>query len=71
MGKQLGTPTVNNIWIPDGSKDMPVDRATHRALLKKSLDEIFATEYPKEYLKDSIESKLFGIGSEAMVVGSL
>jgi L-rhamnose isomerase len=71
MGKQLGTPTVNNIWIPDGSKDMPVDRATHRALLKKSLDEIFTTEYPKEYLKDSIESKLFGIGSEAMVVGSL
>jgi L-rhamnose isomerase len=71
MGKQLGTPTVNNIWIPDGSKDMPVDRATHRALLKKSLDEIFAVEYPKEYLKDAVESKLFGIGSEAMVVGSL
>jgi L-rhamnose isomerase len=71
MGKQLGTPTVNNIWIPDGSKDMPVDRATHRALLKKSLDEIFAVEYPREYLKDAIESKLFGIGSEAMVVGSL
>jgi len=71
MGKQLGTPTVNNIWIPDGSKDMPVDRATHRALLKKSLDEIFSVEYPKEYLKDAIESKLFGIGSEAMVVGSL
>ncbi len=71
MGKQLGTPTVNNIWIPDGSKDMPVDRATHRALLKQSLDEIFSIEYPKEYLKDAIESKLFGIGSEAMVVGSL
>jgi L-rhamnose isomerase len=71
MGKQLGTPTVNNVWIPDGSKDMPVDRATHRALLKKSLDEIFAVEYPKEYLKDAVESKLFGIGSEAMVVGSL
>jgi L-rhamnose isomerase len=71
MGKQLGTPAVNNIWIPDGSKDMPVDRNTHRILLKKSLDEIFSVEYPKEYLKDAIESKLFGIGSEAMVVGSL
>lgn len=71
MGKQLGTPTVNNIWIPDGSKDMPVDRNTHRVLLKKSLDEIFSVEYPKEYLKDAVESKLFGIGSEAMVVGSL
>jgi L-rhamnose isomerase len=70
MGKQLGTPTVNNIWIPDGSKDTPVDRNAHRALLKQSLDEIFAEEYPKQYLKDSIESKLFGIGSESMVVGS-
>ncbi len=70
MGKQLGTPTVHNIWIPDGSKDTPVDRNTLRKLLKKSLDEIFSVEYPKKYLKDSIESKLFGIGSESMVVGS-
>jgi L-rhamnose isomerase len=70
MGKQLGTPAVNNIWVPDGSKDVPVDRNGYRSLLKKSLDEIFAEEYPKEYLKDSLESKLFGIGSEAMVVGS-
>jgi L-rhamnose isomerase len=70
MGKQLGTPAVHNIWIPDGSKDTPVDRYTLRKLLRKSLDEIFSIEYPKKYLKDSIESKLFGIGSEAMVVGS-
>jgi L-rhamnose isomerase len=70
MGKQLGTPSVHNIWIPDGSKDTPVDRFTLRKLLKKSLDEIFTVEYPKKYLKDSIESKLFGIGSESMVVGS-
>ena len=70
MGRQLGTPCVNNIWIPDGSKDIPVDRYAHRMLLRKSLDEIFEVEYPKQYLKDSIESKLFGIGSEAMVVGS-
>jgi L-rhamnose isomerase len=70
MGKQLGTPSVHNIWIPDGSKDTPVDRNTLRKLLKKSLDEIFKVEYPKKYLKDSIESKLFGIGSESMVVGS-
>jgi L-rhamnose isomerase len=70
MGKQLGTPAVNNIWVPDGSKDVPVDRNSYRTLLKKSLDEIFAVEYPKEHLKDTLESKLFGIGSEAMVVGS-
>lgn len=70
MGKQLGTAAVHNIWIPDGSKDTPVDRYTLRKLLKESLDEIFSVKYPKKYLKDSIESKLFGIGSESMVVGS-
>jgi L-rhamnose isomerase len=70
MGEQLGTPSVNNIWVPDGCKEVPVDRNIYRSILKKSLDEIFAEEYPKEYLKDAIESKLFGIGSEAMVVGS-
>jgi L-rhamnose isomerase len=70
MGKQLGTPTVHNIWIPDGSKDTPVDRSTLRRLLTKSLDEIFAVKYPKKYLKDSIESKLFGMGLESMTVGS-
>lgn len=70
MGKQLGTATVHNIWIPDGSKDTPVDRNKHRSQLIKSLDEIFAVKYPKKYLKDSVESKLFGIGSESMVVGS-
>lgn len=70
MGKQLGTPSVHNIWIPDGSKDTPVDRNTLRSQLKKSLDEIFSVKYPKEYLKDAVESKLFGIGSESMVVGS-
>jgi L-rhamnose isomerase len=70
MGRQLGTASVHNIWIPDGSKDTPVDRNTLRKNLKKSLDEVFSVEYPKKYLKDSIESKLFGIGSESMVVGS-
>ena len=70
MGKQLGTPCVHNIWIPDGMKDSPVDRNTLRKQLKKSLDEIFAVKYPKKHLKDSVESKLFGIGSESMVVGS-
>jgi L-rhamnose isomerase len=70
IGRQLGTPCVMNIWIPDGSKDIPVDRNAHRVLLKKSLDEAFAVTYPKEHLKDALESKLFGIGAEAMTVGS-
>jgi L-rhamnose isomerase len=70
MGKQLGMPVVHNIWIPDGSKDIPVDRQSYRVLLKDSLDQIFKVKYPKEYLKDAVESKLFGIGAEAMTVGS-
>jgi L-rhamnose isomerase len=70
MGKQLGTAVGNNIWIPDGSKDIPVDRNTHRQLLKDSLDEIFRAKYSKEHLMDTVEGKLFGIGSESMVVGS-
>jgi L-rhamnose isomerase len=70
MGKQLGTPCVMNTWIPDGSKDTPVDRNGHRTLLKKSLDEAYLVEYPKELMKDAIESKLFGIGAESMTVGS-
>lgn len=70
IGSKLETPAVHNLWIPDGSKDTPVDRHTHRMLLKESLDEIFREEYPKTQMKDAVESKLFGIGSESMVVGS-
>jgi len=70
MGKQLGTPCVHNTWIPDSSKDIPIDRNGYRALLKKSLDEAFAVNYPKEHMKDAVESKLFGIGGESMTVGS-
>ena len=69
-GKQLGTPCVHNTWIPDGSKDTPIDRNGYRILLKKSLDEAMEIDYPKEYMKDAVESKLFGIGIESMTVGS-
>ena len=70
IGKELGTPVVHNLWIPDGSKDLPVDRMSYRQHLKESLDEIFQVKYDKKYLIDAVESKLFGIGSEAYVVGS-
>jgi len=70
MGKQLGSPSIHNIWIQDGSKDLPVDRFTHRAIFKDSLDKIFAEKYSTDHLKDAIESKLFGIGLEAMTVGN-
>ena len=70
MGKQLGTPCVHNTWVPDGSKDVPIDRNGWRSQLKKSLDEGFEKEISKDYLKDAVESKLFGIGAESMTVGS-
>jgi L-rhamnose isomerase len=70
MGKKLGTPCVTNLWIPDGYKDIPVDRKSPRERLKKSLDEIFAQKTNRKWLLDSVEGKLFGIGSESYVVGS-
>ncbi len=71
FGQQLGTPCVTNIWIPDGYKDSPVDRATPRLLLKQSLDEIFAEKIDPRFNLDSVEPKLFGIGSESYVTGSM
>jgi len=70
FGKELASPCIHNLWIPDGMKDTPVDRWRHRELLKNSLDEIFKINYDPGEMKDSIESKLFGIGSESYVVGS-
>ncbi len=70
FGKELGTPAITNIWIPDGYKDIPVDRLGPRARLKESLDEILSENIDKRYNLDAVESKLFGIGSESYVVGS-
>ncbi|WP_163539273.1 L-rhamnose isomerase [Gracilibacillus sp. YIM 98692] len=70
FGKELGTPALTNIWIPDGYKDIPSDRLTPRERLKESLDQIFDYEIDESLNMDAVESKLFGIGSEAYVVGS-
>jgi L-rhamnose isomerase len=70
FGKTLGTPCVTNIWIPDGFKDIPVDRQAPRQLLKDSLDQILAEKIDPRYNLDAVEPKLFGIGSESYVVGS-
>jgi len=70
MGKALGTPCVTNVWIPDGYKDTPADRRAPRERLAKSLDEIFAEPLDPAWNLDSVEAKLFGIGSESYVVGS-
>ena len=68
MGKFQNDPCMLNIWIHDGSKEIPASRLKYRALLEKSLDEIFETEYA--HMKDCIEAKLFGIGLESYTVGS-
>ncbi len=70
FGQELGTPCVVNHWTPDGLKDTPVDRLSPRKRLAESYDEIFSVKYPKENIRDGVESKLFGIGVESYTVGS-
>ena len=70
FGKALGQTTLTNLWIPDGMKDTPADRAGFRELLVESLDAVFKKKIDPAYNVDSVEPKLFGIGSESYVVGS-
>lgn len=68
MGRQLDDQCIMNLWVHDGQKEMTVNRMLYRSILKNSLDEIFETKY--DHMKDCLESKVFGIGLEAMTVGS-
>lgn len=70
FGRQLGTPAVTNIWVPDGYKDTPADRLAPRQRLRDSLDQILAQPLDRLHNLDAVEAKLFGIGSESYVVGS-
>ena len=70
FGKELGVPCVTNIWIPDGYKDIPVDRLMPRKRLKDSLDEILKEKIDPKYNLDAVESKVFGLGLESYTVGS-
>ena len=70
FAEETGIPTVMNIWIPDGYKDIPADRVAPRARFKKSLDEILSTPYDKSKVYVTLESKVFGIGLESYTVGS-
>ena len=65
--KSLGQKAVVNLWIPDGYKDTPYDRISPRKRLESALDVIYNESYD---IVDTVESKLFGIGSEAYTVGS-
>ncbi|MDD4820542.1 MAG: L-rhamnose isomerase [Flavobacteriales bacterium] len=68
MGKAQNDPCMMNLWIHDGSKEVPASRIKYRRILEKSLDEIFEKKYSN--MKDCIEAKLFGIGLESYTVGS-
>ena len=70
FGRELGNTAVTNVWIPDGYKDTPADRAAPRQRLLESLDQVFAKEIDSAHNLDAVECKLFGLGSESYVVGS-
>lgn len=70
FGKELGQTCITNHWIPDGYKDVTVDKVGPREILADSLDQIFAEKIDPKYNIDSVESKLFGLGSESYVPGS-
>jgi L-rhamnose isomerase len=70
IGAALGTACLTNVWIPDGSKDIPVDRRGPRERLASALDLVFAEPIDRALMRDAVECKLFGIGSESYVVGS-
>lgn len=70
IGKELGTPCYNNIWIPDGYKDLPANRFTYRGYLQESLDRIFEQKRDHGCVVDVLEGKLFSIGYECFTVGS-
>ncbi len=70
FGDTLGVTSVMNTWIADGFKDVPVDRMEPRRRLKDSLDKIFAKDLSGSNMRDAVECKLFGIGTESYVVGS-
>ena len=70
FGAKLGSTCVNNIWVPDGYKDIPIDRMAGRKRLEASLDEMLSQECDPAQMRDAVESKLFGIGVEACTIGS-
>jgi L-rhamnose isomerase len=70
FGAALSSPCITNVWIPDGSKEPPIDRKGPRIRLAESLDALFAEPIDPRLNKDAVEGKLFGLGSESYVVGS-
>ncbi|AUH02335.1 L-rhamnose isomerase [Pectobacteriaceae bacterium CE70] len=70
FGRELGTPSVMNIWVPDGMKDLTIDRLAFRQRLMNALDDVIAEPLDAAHHIDAVESKLFGLGAESFTVGS-
>lgn len=70
FGKETGIVSVNNIWLPDGSKDNPIDRLSPRKRLMESLDKAREEAIDPQYSIDAVEGKVFGMGLEAYTVGT-
>ncbi len=69
IAREMNSPCVVNIWVPDGYKDIPADRLSPRLRLKDSLDKILDS-YDKNLVIPAVESKVFGIGIESYTVGN-
>jgi len=70
IGEKLNNTVITNFWMPDGYKDIPADKYGTRLRMKEAYDEIFKEQIDTKYNKDSIESKVFGIGAESCTIGS-
>lgn len=70
IGREMNDTTVTNYWVPDGFKDIPVDRYGARERLVDSLDQIFAGDVDTKHNLNGVESKVFGIGAESCTIGS-
>ncbi|MBR2461396.1 MAG: L-rhamnose isomerase [Clostridia bacterium] len=70
IGEKLNNTVITNFWMPDGFKDIPADRYGTRLRMKEAYDEIFKEQIDERFNKDSIESKVFGIGAESCTIGS-
>ena len=70
FGEELNQTCVNNIWIPDGYKDNPIDKMSPRVRLRDALDQCLEEKFDDAYMLDAVEGKLFGIGAESFTTGS-
>ena len=70
MGRQLGTTTVTNVWIPTATRTPRSTVRAPRERLTESLDRIFADPIDPRLHLDAVEAKLFGIGFESYTAGS-